>query len=128
MAIIKENLLYTKTHEWVEAADGVARVGITDYARTELGDLVFAEAMPVGRRLAPGQMIGAVESVKVAADILSPLTGEIIESWPDMDNSLDKISADPFSVWFVGIRMTDPAELSGLMDAAAYETFCATGG
>jgi len=128
MSMIKENLFYTKSHEWVEVADGIAHIGITDHAQGELGDLVFAEAVPAGRHVTPGQTVGAVESVKVAADIVSPLTGEIIESWPDIGDSLEKISADPYGVWFVAVRMDDPAELDTLMDAVAYEAFCAAGG
>lgn len=128
MSMIKENLLYTRSHEWVSVTEGIARIGITDHAQSELGDLVFAESVPAGRPVKPGQTVGAVESVKVAADILSPVTGEIVESWPDIGECLEQISGDPYGIWFVAIRLDDPAELSGLMDAAAYEAFCAAGG
>lgn len=128
MSIIRENLLYTRSHEWVAVEDGVARIGISDHAQCELGDLVFAEAVAAGRQVKPGQTVGAVESVKVAADIISPLTGDIIESQTDIGDNLEKISADPYGVWFVAIRMADPAELNALMDAKAYEAFLATGG
>lgn len=128
MSIIKENLFYTRSHEWVQAENGIARIGITDHARCELGDLVFAEAVPAGRQIAAGQPVGAVESVKVAADIQSPVTGVILESWPDIGNSLEEITKDPYAVWFVAVRMADPSELDALMDAAAYEAFCAAGG
>jgi len=128
MSIIRENLFYTRSHEWVAVENGVARIGITDHAQCELGDLVFAEAVAAGRQVKPGQSVGAVESVKVAADILSPLTGEIIASQADIGDNLEKITADPYEVWFVAIRMADPAELNELMDAKAYEAFLAAGG
>jgi glycine cleavage system H protein len=128
MSIILGNRLYTRSHEWVAVENGLARIGITDYAQSELGDLVFAEAVPAGRKVVPGQIVGAVESVKIAADILSPVTGDVVESWPDIGDCLEKISTDPFGIWFVAIRLDDPGELAGLMDAAAYESFCAAGG
>ena len=124
MAIVKEDLLYTRSHEWVRFADGLATIGITDYARNELGELVFAEAVSPGRRVVPGQAVGAIESVKVAADILSPLTGEIVDSRTEIDNELDQLTEDPYAVWFVVIRPDHLSELDSLMDAAAYEAFC----
>ena len=127
MSIIKPDLLYTKSHEWVAAAAGLARIGITDHARCELGDLVFAEALPVGRQIQAGQAIGALESVKIAADIMSPVSGEIVATWPDLGDSLDQITQDPYSVWFVEIRMSLPDQLEALMDADAYEAFLAAG-
>lgn len=128
MAVIKENLLYTRFHEWVRLENGLAKIGITDHARCELGELVFAEATAAGRRVVQGQPIGAVESVKVASDILSPLTGEIIQSQKDIGNLLDELTEDPYEVWFVAIRTENPTELDGLMDASAYEAYCAAGG
>ena len=125
---IKENLLYTKSHEWVEVEGDLARIGITEHAISEMGDLVFAEAGPVGRTVSAGQSIGAAESVKIAADLFSPVSGEIVASWPSIGDELEKISTDPTSIWFVTIRMSDPSQLTGLMDAAAYETFCQAGG
>lgn len=128
MAIVKENLLYTRSHEWVLPENGLARIGITDHARCELGELVFAEAVPAGRRVLPGQSVGAVESVKVAADILSPLTGEIVESRTTIGDELEQLAADPYDVWFVVLRPENSTELDALMDATAYTAFCATGG
>lgn len=125
---IKENLLYTKSHEWVEVEGDLARIGITEHAIGEMGDLVFAEAAPVGRTVSAGQSIGAAESVKIAADLFSPVSGEIVASWPSIGDELEKISSDPTSIWFVTIRMSDPSQLAGLMDAAAYESFCQAGG
>ncbi len=128
MAIVKSGLYYTKSHEWVEVQGDIARIGITDHAQSELGDLVFAEATPAGRQVRSGDAVGAIESVKMASDIYTPVSGEIIASQNDIGSHPEQINADPYGVWLVAIRMTDPGELAALMDAAAYEAFCLTEG
>ncbi|HBP39053.1 MAG TPA: glycine cleavage system protein GcvH [Clostridiales bacterium] len=124
MTIVKEGLYYTKSHEWAQVQGDVAKIGISDYAQNEMGDLVFAEAAPAGRRIKAGDPIGAVESVKMASDIYSPVSGEIINSQSGIGDHPEQINADAFGSWFVAIRLSDPAELASLMDAAAYEAFC----
>lgn len=127
MAQFTEGLYYAKTHEWVKAEGELARVGISDFAQSELGDLVYAEAEPAGKQVAQGDVIGAVESVKMASDIYAPVSGEIVESNGDVSARPEAINEDAFGTWFVVIRMSDPAQLEGLMDAKAYEAFCANG-
>lgn len=127
MATVKQGLLYAKSHEWIEREGDLARIGITDYAQGQLGDLVYAEATPVGRSVAVGETIGVVESVKVASDIYSPVSGVIAEANQALIQNPEKINAAPYDSWFVVIRLADPAELASLMDAAAYEAFCREG-
>ena len=127
MAKFLEGLYYSKTHEWVKVDGDLASVGISDHAQCELGDLVYAEAVPVGRKISQGQPVGAVESVKMASDIYAPVSGEVIESNATLGDTPEAINDDAFGTVFVVIRMSDPSELQGLMDAAAYEAFCAGG-
>lgn len=127
MAVVKEGLLYSRSHEWIAVEGKLARIGITDHAQAELGDMVFAEAVPAGRRVDAGQAIGVVESVKMASDIFTPVSGEIVESRSDIGDRPEAVNEDPYGTWFVAIQMSDPAELAALMDAAAYEAFCQAG-
>lgn len=127
MAKFLEGLYYSKSHEWVRVEGDLAYLGISDFAQSELGDLVYVETSPVGRKVSKGQTIGAVESVKMASDIYTPVTGEIIETNATLNDKPEVINEDAFGTTFVVIRMSDPTELDNLMDAKAYETFC-TGG
>jgi glycine cleavage system H protein len=125
MAEFREGYYYAKTHEWVKTEGDLARIGITDYAQSELGDLVYAEANAAGGKVKKGDTIGAVESVKMASDIYAPVSGEIVESNDTLEDTPEAINENAFETWFIVIRMSDPAELEELMDAEAYEKFCA---
>ncbi len=127
MAKFLEGLYYSKTHEWVKVDGDLASVGISDHAQCELGDLVYAEALPTGRVVRQGEAVGAVESVKMASDIYAPVSGEIVQSNETLGDKPEAINEDAFATVFVVIRMSDPSELEGLMDAKAYEAFCAGG-
>lgn len=115
---------YTKEHEWVKLDGDTAMVGVTNYAATQLGDMVYVDMPSVGAEIAHGDSIGALESVKAAADFYSPISGEILER---NDRLLDEpgiINADPFGEgWFARIRPSDPAELDSLMSAEEYDEF-----
>lgn len=124
MTTVKENLRYAKTHEWVEVEGNVATIGITDYAQDQLGDLVYAEAEPVDTEVDLGDLIGSVESVKMASDLYAPVDGTIIESNESIEDEPEQINEDAFGTWFVKIELSDPSQVDDLMDAAAYEKFC----
>jgi len=102
-------------------------IGLTDYARQELGELVYAEAVPAGRRIAAGQAIGSVESYKTAADLYSPVDGLVLESNSELDKQLDQLTEDPYSCWFVRMEADTLPAAGTLLDAASYEQFCQGG-
>ena len=117
-----DNLKYTKSHEWVkQEADGTATVGITFHAQSQLGDVVFVENPAVGRKVKQGEECGVIESVKAAADIYAPLSGEIVAANGELADAPEKINQDPYSAWMFRIKPGNPAELAGLLDAAAYQ-------
>jgi len=116
-----EDLKYTEAHEWVrQEPDGTFTVGITDHAQRELGDVVFVQNPAPGRALKRGDECGVIESVKAAADIYAPLSGEVVAANDALADAPEKINEDPYAAWMFRIRPTDPAELAGLLDAAAY--------
>jgi glycine cleavage system H protein len=115
---------YTKDHEWVEVKGGVATVGITDYAQHELGDVVFVELPKPGAKVEAGKSFGTVESVKAVSELYAPASGEVVEVNGALHDAPEKINADPHSAaWLIKIRLANPAEVNGLMDAAAYEAY-----
>jgi glycine cleavage system H protein len=120
---------YTKQHEWVSVKGDTATVGITDYAQHELGDVVFAELPKPGTAVTAGKSFGTVESVKAVSDIYSPVSGEVLEANPELQATPEKINSDPHgAAWLIKVRLSDKAELKGLMDAKAYEAFIAEAG
>jgi glycine cleavage system H protein len=123
------NYRYTKEHEWVDAKDGVAKIGITDYAQSELGDVVFVELPAVGTKLVTGKSLGTVESVKAVSEIYAPASGEVLEANGELQNKPETINTDPHgAAWLVKIKLGNPAELDGLMDAPRYEAYIAAKG
>ena len=119
---LPQELRYTASHEWVRReADGTASVGITDHAQEQLGDIVFIEAPQPGRRVAAGEAVGVVESVKAASDIYAPVAGEIVAANAELGQSPEKVNEDAFAAWMYRIRPDDAASIDALLDAAAYE-------
>ena len=120
------DLKYSESHEWVRTeADGTATVGITFHAQEQLGDIVFVQYPEVGRTLAQGEECGVIESVKAAADIYSPLSGEVIAINDALETAPQSINEDPYEAWIFKLRLTDPGEVSKLLDAGAYEKIAA---
>ena len=118
---IPDDLRYTATHQWARVeADGTAVVGITDYAQEQLGDVVFVQLPEVGRKLRRGETCSVVESVKAASDIPAPVSGEIVESNFALADMPEKLNQEPYAAWLFRIRPGSAAELSVLLDAAAY--------
>jgi glycine cleavage system H protein len=121
-----KNYRYSKDHEWIEVKGDLATIGITDYAQHELGDVVFVELPKPGARIETGKSFGTVESVKAVSEIYAPASGEVIEVNGELHNTPEKINTDPHgAAWLIKVRLTNAAELSGLMDAAAYEAYIA---
>ena len=117
-----QGLRYSKDHEWVAVEGDLGRVGITDYAQNQLGDVVFLELPEVGRTLAPGEQFGTVESVKAVSELFSPVAGEVVETNAELVSKPELINEDPHgAAWMMVVRITDPATVEALMDAKAYQ-------
>jgi glycine cleavage system H protein len=119
-----KNLRYTKEHEWLLLEEGnVYLVGITDYAQRELGDIVYVEVETVGKTMAAGDVFGTVEAVKTVSDLFLPVAGTINELNPDLVNAPDLVNTDPYGKgWMIRLTVKDPAQVTSLLDAAAYES------
>ncbi len=118
---------YTKDHEWIQVEGDRGRVGITDYAQKQLGDVVFVELPEVGRTLKAGDQFGTVESVKAVSELYSPVAGEVVEVNAPLADKPETINQDPHgAAWMVVIRLEDPSAAAALMDAAAYEALVAS--
>ncbi|MDB5693440.1 MAG: gcvH [Alphaproteobacteria bacterium] len=116
---------YTREHEWIRVEGDQAIVGITDFAQGQLGDVVFVELPEAKRQVTKGGEAAVVESVKAASDVYSPVSGEIAEANQALVDDPSLANSDPEGEgWFFRLRLSDPGELEGLMDAAAYKTFC----
>jgi glycine cleavage system H protein len=116
------DLKYSESHEWVRIeADGTATVGITFHAQEQLGDIVFVQYPDVGRMLKQGEECGVIESVKAAADLYSPLSGEVTAVNEALDSAPQAVNEEPYQAWLYRLKPADPSELNGLLDASAYE-------
>lgn len=124
-----DNLKYAASHEWARVeADGTVTVGITHHAQEQLGDVVYVEAPDLGKQVQQGKECGVVESVKAAADIFAPVSGEVVAVNADLGSAPEKLNEDPWGAWMFRIRPADPAELNRLLDAAGYEKSIAEDG
>lgn len=126
---LPEDLKYTKTSEWAKVDGDVAVIGITDFAQSELSDIVYVEPPEVGDTVEQSAEFGVVESVKAASDFYAPVSGEIVEVNEKLQDSPELMNKDPYGEgWFVKVKMSDPSQIGGLMDAAAYREFLKTEG
>ncbi|MEY3717206.1 MAG: hypothetical protein RL285_1081 [Bacteroidota bacterium] len=116
-----DNLKYTKDHEWVMVDGDVATIGITDFAQSELGDIVFVDISSQGDSLGAHEVFGTVEAVKTVSDLYMPVSGEVIEVNGDLDAAPESVNSDPYGAgWMVKVKMSNPAEVDGLMSHADY--------
>lgn len=116
-----DNLLYSKDHEWVRIEGDLAVVGITDFAQSELGDIVFVDVSSVGKTLNAGDVFGSVEAVKTVSDLFMPIAGEIMEFNTALSNNAEAVNKDPYGEgWIIKVRPAAGADTSHLLDAAAY--------
>ena len=119
---VPENLLYTKDHEWLRVEGDFGYIGVTDFAQGELGDVVFVEIETVGETLKKEEVFGTIEAVKTVSDMFMPVSGEILESNPAIEDSPDVVNKDPYGKgWMVKIKISDPSELKGLLSAESYK-------
>ena len=121
---IKDNLRYAESHEWVSLEGDIATVGITDYAQHALGDIVYVDMPEVGDEVTAGEDFGAVESVKAASDLYSPVSGEVVESNEALEDEPGLINQDAFANWIMKVKVSDPSEVEALLDAEAYAKIC----
>ncbi len=119
---IPANLKYSKDHEWVKVDGNIATVGITDFAQSQLGDVVFVDIQTEGETLDASEVFGAIEAVKTVADAFMPVSGKIIEVNPELEDAPELVNTDPYGKgWMVKIEISDPSELDSLLDAEAYK-------
>lgn len=116
------NIRYTKEHEWIRLEGDVAYVGITDYAQSELGEIVFVDVDTVGETIAQNEVFGSVEAVKTVSDLNMPVTGEVLEFNETLNDQPELVNNDPYGEgWMIKVKVQDVAEMDTLMDAAAYQ-------
>ena len=124
MAKIEEGLYYSESHEYVRVEGDFGFVGITDYAQNALGNVVYVDMPDVDDEVNAGEEFGAVESVKAASDLISPVSGTVVEVNDALEDEPELLNNDAFANWIIKVELTDKAELDDLMDAEAYKEFC----
>lgn len=122
MSTILEGLYYAESHEYVKVEGEYGYVGITDYAQHELGNVVYVDMPDEGDEVTAGEDFGAVESVKAASDLISPVSGEVVEVNEALTDSPELVNSDPYANWIIKVKLSDPSEVESLMDAAAYKS------
>ncbi|CAN5350076.1 glycine cleavage system protein GcvH [soil metagenome] len=121
MANLPDDLRYAVSHEWVRLNGDIATIGITDFAQSELGDVVYVDLPTQGRILKSGESFGSVESVKTVSDVYAPISGEVVEANSALGSQSELINEDPYDKgWMIKIRVETPAELEGMLDSTAY--------
>ena len=124
MVRVIEGLYYSESHEYVRVDGEFGYIGITDYAQNALGNVVYVDMPEVDDEVEAGEEFGAVESVKAASDLISPVSGTVVEVNDSLDDSPELINEDAYENWIIKVELTDKAELDNLMDAEAYQAFC----
>ena len=124
MSKVIEGLLYSESHEWVKVEGGIAIIGITDFAQHAMGDLSYVDMPEVDDELSQGEEFGAVESVKAASDLFSPVSGTVIEINEALEDAPELLNEVAFENWIIKVQISDESELESLMDAAAYQALC----
>ena len=125
MAKVLEGLYYSESHEYVKVEGDFGFVGITDYAQNALGNVVYVDMPEVDDEVTAGEEFGAVESVKAASDLISPVSGTVVEINEDLEDQPELVNEDAYANWIIKVEISDKGDLDNLMDAAAYEEFCA---
>ena len=121
MSRIIEGLLYSESHEWVKVEDGLAIIGVSDFAQSEMGDITYVDLPAEGDEVAAGEEFGALESVKASSELYSPVSGTVEAVNEELESAPEKVNEDAYAAWLIKVRMSDPSELDALMSASAYE-------
>ncbi len=116
-----QDFKYTKDHEWLQVSGSEGKVGITDYAQKQLGDIVYLDLPEPGKVIKQGQVLGTVESVKAVSEIFSPVSGEVVKVNKELADKPEKVNAEPHESWMVAIKLSDPNEANNLLNATQYE-------
>lgn len=124
MAKVIEGLYYAESHEYVRVDGEFGYIGITDYAQDQLGNVVYVDMPEVDDEVTAGEEFGAVESVKAASDLFSPVSGTVVEINEALEDEPELVNKDAFENWIIKVKLSDPSELDALLDAAAYEAIC----
>jgi glycine cleavage system H protein len=112
---------YTKDHEWIDNPGDRGKIGITDYAQQQLGDVVYVELPEIGTKLKQGQSFGTIESVKAVSELYAPVSGEVVDVNAQLKNKPESINSDPFGSWMIALKLTNPGEMASLLDAKQYQ-------
>ena len=121
MSKILEGLKYSESHEWVKVEGNIAVIGVADFAQKEMGDITYVDVPDVDDEVTAGEEFGALESVKAASDLISPVSGTVCAVNEELEDAPEAINADAYANWIIKVEMSDPSELDALMDAAAYK-------
>ena len=126
--MVPSDLRYTKDHEWVRVDGDTATIGVTDFAANQLGDVVFVDLPPVGRSVDQFATFGVVESVKAVSDLYAPVSGDVAEVNAELGSKPELVNSDPFGAgWMIKVKVAEPGQLDGLLDAAAYQQLTSEG-
>ncbi len=120
MSRIIEGLLYSESHEWVKVEDGLAVIGVSDFAQSEMGDITYVDLPSAGDEIQAGEEFGALESVKASSDLYSPVSGTVEAVNEELESAPELVNQDAYAAWIIKVRMSDASELESLLDAAAY--------
>lgn len=123
MSKILEGLKYSESHEWVKVEGNVAYIGVSDFAQKEMGDITYVDLPAEGDDVVAGEEFGALESVKAASDLFSPVSGVVVAVNDELEDTPEKVNEDAYAAWIIKVEMSNPSEVDALMDAAAYQSF-----
>lgn len=121
MSKIVEGLKYSESHEWVKVEDGVALIGVSDFAQKEMGDITYVDMPEEGDDVLAGEEFGALESVKASSELISPVSGTVVAVNAELEDAPEKVNEDAYGSWIIKVEMSNAAELDSLLDAAAYK-------
>jgi glycine cleavage system H protein len=121
MSKILEGLKYSESHEWVKVEGNIAVVGVSDFAQKEMGDITYVDMPEVDDEVEAGEEFGALESVKASSELISPVSGTVVEVNSDLEDTPEKVNEDAYGAWIIKVEMSDPSELDNLLDAAGYK-------